>query len=190
MILPIMSINPSDAIALLMADHTAIKALFEAYPALALQRDAHGPKAALVGRICDELSMHGRIEGEIFYPAVRKAIEEDGLLDEAIAGHAGADELIAQLRAMAPGDDLYDARVAVLAECIEHHVKEEEGTMFPRVRNSPIDTQGLGLQMWARRDELMSGPRESDADGFGPPRAWKANGWSPVLQPGAVIATS
>ena len=71
--------------------------------------------------------------------------------------HASARELIAQIGEMDPGDDLYDAKVKVLSEQIEHHVGEEEGEMFPKVRKTRVDLVGLGEQMSARKEELMAG---------------------------------
>jgi hemerythrin-like domain-containing protein len=80
------------------------------------------------------LKVHAQIEEEIFYPAVRAQIDQPDLMDEALVEHAGAKELIAQLETMDSGDDLYDAKVTVLGEHIDHHVEEEEGEMFPRQR--------------------------------------------------------
>ena len=120
-----------DAITLLMADHKAVKTLFKAFDKLTNDDDASEQKEALVQKICDELTVHAQVEEEIFYPAVREAIEDDDLLDEAEVEHATAKDLIAQLQQMLPDDDLYDAKVKVLSEYIDHHVKEEEDEMFP-----------------------------------------------------------
>jgi CO dehydrogenase/acetyl-CoA synthase beta subunit len=76
-------------------------------------------------------------------------------MDEAEVEHAGAKELIAQLEDMEPTDELYDAKVTVLGEQINHHVKEEEGEMFPKVRKSQLDTAALGAKMSKRKVELM-----------------------------------
>ena len=89
-------------------------------------------------------------------PAVRTAIEDDGLMDEALVEHAGAKELIAQLRSADPDDDLYDAKVTVLGEQIGHHVEEEESDMFPRAKGSGIDTMSLGAALLKRNAELSS----------------------------------
>lgn len=144
--------NGHDAIALLTADHKAVKALFVAYARLA--EDDDDRKEALVQRICDELTMHAQIEEELFYPAVRRAIDDDALLDEARVEHTTVKEFIAQLMEMLPDDDLYSAKVKVLAEYVEHHVKEEEDEMFPEVRKADLDTAALGQAMAARKEEL------------------------------------
>lgn len=106
-------------------------------------------------QVCNELKVHAQIEEEIFYPAVRDAIEDDDLLDEAEVEHAGAKDLITQLESMQPGDDLYDAKVTVLGEQIEHHVKEEESEMFPKAKKSKVDVASLGVEMQARKMLLL-----------------------------------
>ena len=145
-----------DAIALLMADHKAVKALFKEFEQLTEQEDADEQKAALVEKICNELTVHAQLEEEIFYPVVREAIDDDSLMDEADVEHASAEDLIAQLEGMSPGDDQYDAKVVVLGEYINHHVEEEEGEMFVKARKSDVDTAALGMELAARKDELKS----------------------------------
>ncbi len=156
-----------DAIALLTADHKKVKGLFGEFKKLVDKEDADAQKAALVAEVCDDLKVHAEIEEQIFYPAVRKAIDDGALMDEALVEHAGAKELIAQLEEMDPEDDLYDAKVTVLGEQIEHHVKEEEGDMFVKAKKAKLDLGALGAQLAKRKSELMaklkgaSAPRKS-----------------------------
>jgi hemerythrin superfamily protein len=96
------------------------------------------------------------LEEEIFYPAARARTDEDDLLDEAAVEHDGAKILVAQIEATAPGMDLYDARVRVLAEQVLHHVEEEEGALFPAVRDSGVDLAALGARMAERKAQLMA----------------------------------
>jgi hemerythrin superfamily protein len=150
-----------DAITLLTADHAKVKKLFKEFVDLKEEDGSAEDKSALVTLICNELKVHTAIEEEIFYPAVRKAIDDGGLMDEALVEHAGAKELIAQLQDMSPDDELYDAKVTVLGEQIQHHVKEEEGEMFPKARKAKVDSEALGVQMAERKAELMA---ETDSD--------------------------
>jgi hemerythrin superfamily protein len=162
-----------DAITLLSADHARVKELFKEFQDLKEEDGSAEDKFELVAQICNELKIHTEIEEEIFYPAVRKAIDDGDLLDEALIEHSAAKELIAQLEEMSPGDELYDARVTVLGEQIEHHVKEEEGEMFPKAKEAKIDGKALGAQMTQRKSELMA---EMESDEEGPnanPRAAK-----------------
>ena len=143
-----------DAIALLTADHKAVKALFKQFEALSEQDDADEEKAALVARICAEIAIHAQVEEEIFYPAVREAIDDDDLMDEADVEHASAKDLIAQLESMSPGDDHYDAKVTVLGEQNDHHVEEEQKEMFAKARKADVDVEALGARIAARKAEL------------------------------------
>jgi hemerythrin superfamily protein len=148
----------TDAIEMLKGDHKAVKALFKKFAALKDDADegSDEEKVAVVRQICDALTVHAEIEEEIFYPAVREAIDDEDLMDEALVEHAGAKELIAQLREMGPEDELYDAKVTVLGEQIDHHVEEEETDMFPKAKKAKVDTDELGAAMAARRDELTA----------------------------------
>jgi hemerythrin superfamily protein len=154
-----------DAIAMLMADHKKVKKLFSDFDKLK-ETGGDEKKSTLVEQICNELKIHTELEEEIFYPAVRKAIEESSLMDEALVEHAGAKELIAQLEEASPSDDLYDAKVTVLGEQIQHHVKEEEGEMFPKAKKAKVDTESLGARMLKRKLALMQemGITKEDAD--------------------------
>ena len=148
--------KPQDAIALLTADHKEAKAMFDKYETLGER--AYAAKKKLATEVCNALTVHTTIEEEIFYPALRTQGKElQDMLDEAEVEHAGAKDLIAQIGAMDPEDDLYDAKVKVLGEQVEHHVKEEEGEMFPKVRKTKLDLAALGEEMQARKDELMAG---------------------------------
>jgi hemerythrin superfamily protein len=154
-----------DAIELLTTDHRNVKALFKRFETLKDEDDSDDEKSEIVARICAELTIHSTIEEEIFYPAVREAIDDQDLMDEADVEHAGAKELIAQLESAEPGDDHYDAKVTVLSEYIDHHVKEEEGEMFPKAKKA-IDTQEIGAELAARKAELAAemGLDEQEAD--------------------------
>lgn len=144
---------PLDAIELLTEDHLKVKSLFEQYDALSDRSLASKRKLAL--QICLELTKHATAEEEIFYPAVRAASRDnEDIVDEAVVEHGSAKELIAQILSMAPGEDLYDAKMKVLSEQIEHHVQEEEGEMFPKARSAKLDLEELGAQISARKAEI------------------------------------
>jgi hemerythrin superfamily protein len=151
----------TDAIALLTADHKAVKALFKRFEDIKDDEDSEDEKQELVQRICAELTVHATIEEEIFYPAVRDAIDDDEIVDEAEVEHASAKDLIMQLEGASPGDEQYDAKVKVLSELIEHHVEEEEGEMFPKAKKA-IDVDAVGVELAARKQELAP-PDEDDA---------------------------
>ena len=142
------------AITLLTEDHAKVRKMFKQFERSHEKMD-DAEKAELVQQICMELTVHAQVEEEIFYPAAREAIEEQDLLDEAEVEHASAKDLISQLQSMEPGDDLYDAKVTVLGEYIDHHVKEEEKEMFPKVRKARLDLEMLAEQIEERKQQAM-----------------------------------
>src|SRR3954453_16761726 len=142
-----------DAIQLLTQDHREVEELFEKFE----KASRDGTKEKIARQICTELKIHAMIEEELFYPALRGKIDDDDL-DEAIVEHDGAKVLINDIEAGAPADHFYDAKVKVLQEEIEHHVKEEEkqdGNMFYQARRTDVDLDALGERMAARKAELM-----------------------------------
>lgn len=157
-----------DAVALLTEDHKTVKKLFKDFDKAAEAEDT-SDKEELVEQICLALKVHMEIEEEIFYPAVRAAIDEDDMLNEAEVEHAGAKDLIAQIQEMASSDPLFDAKVTVLGEYIEHHVGEEETEMFVKAKKAKIDLAVLGDQMNKRKEELMQ-----TIDGMTPPTRAKS----------------
>lgn len=146
------SSTTQDAIALLKADHREVKSMFEQFE----KTEDDAQKATLAQQICAALSVHAQIEEEIFYPAAYEAIEDDDLLDEAEVEHASAKDLIAQIEASQPGEPLFDAKVKVLGEYINHHVEEEESELFPECRSSKMDLKALGARMATRKQKLMA----------------------------------
>ena len=149
-----------DACDLLDADHIAVKHLFVEYArqAVAMPQEP-GDRQALAERICQELTVHAQIEEEIFYPALRQAIDAPQLLDEAQAEHQQAKELIARIQQMRAPDPQMDDLVAELARAIEHHVKEERDDLFTKARAAPgLDLVALAEQLKARQEELMGMP--------------------------------
>jgi hemerythrin superfamily protein len=137
------------ALTLLKQDHQTVDKLFKQ-----ADKAKSSEKANLVATICQELTVHARIEEEIFYPALRDADVESDLLDEADVEHQGIKRLVGELEAMEPGDELYDAKVTVLSEYVKHHVKEEETELFPKARKSSADLDEIGQQLEIRKEEL------------------------------------
>lgn len=141
-----------DAIALLKADHRQAEGWFGQFK----KSRSETRKGKLAEKICGALTVHMKIEEEIFYPAFLVATRDMDLHHEAEVEHAGAKRLIAEIEAMGPGDEYYDAKVSVLSEMVKHHVKEEEqpGGMFAKARKSDMDLDDLGQRMKARKNQL------------------------------------
>ena len=145
--------SPNDATKLLQADHRQIEKWFKEFEAT----NGAKTKARLAEQICTALKVHTQIEEEIFYPASREALpsEREEMVDEAIVEHAAAKALIAEIEAMDVEEELFDAKVKVLQEMIEHHVQEEEKEYFPATRRTEMDMEAIGRQLAERKEELM-----------------------------------
>lgn len=150
--------TPADACSLLDSDHRKVKKLFKEFEPLADSDAKTAPpkRRELADRICLELTVHAQLEEEIFYPALRAAIKADDLLDEAEVEHASAKELIAQIRDGDEGDPKWCAKVIVLGEYIDHHVKEERNEIFVKARAARgLDLVAMRDQLMARKEQLM-----------------------------------
>ncbi len=146
-----------DACDFLDADHKAVKKMFTEYEALAEARgSSKEKKRQLADKICRELTVHTQLEDEIFYPAVRRAIKDKLMMGEAEVEHSSARDLIAQIQELSPDDTLYDAKVLVLGEYVDHHVKEERNEMFPEARASTLDLVKMRDALQVRKEELMA----------------------------------
>jgi len=145
-----------DAIELLKADHRELEGLFRMVEAA--EDRAKGPIAR---NICDALTIHARIEEKLFYPAIREKIADtQDLIDEAVVEHATLKSLIRQIERMRPGEELFDARLKVLEEYVQHHVREEEREILP-LAEGKLDLVELGRRMARMKLRLSRGREEA-----------------------------
>jgi hemerythrin superfamily protein len=142
-----------DAIQLLKADHRQVEEWFEEFE----KSRSDDKKEKLAHKICTALTVHTQIEEEIFYPAYLEATGDDEMHDEAQVEHNGAKNLIAEIEAGKPGENMWEAKVTVLSEMIKHHVHEEEmrDGMFAKAKKSSMDLDDIGMKMARRKKELM-----------------------------------
>jgi len=139
-----------NALTLLKEDHAKVSQLLDKFE----KTDKRVDKKALATQICNELTIHATIEEQLFYPAVREAIDDPDLMNEADVEHASLKQLIARIENSTPKDDHFDAFVIVLGEYVKHHVKEEEGEMFKQVRKSELDLVALGESMTEMKERM------------------------------------
>lgn len=147
-----------DAVELLSQDHRKVEKLFDQFKAMKKsdKQESNGmSRREIVKTACDMLTIHARIEEEILYPVLRKALDETDLLDEALVEHTSAKQLISELESMRANEKLYDAKFTVLGEYIRHHVREEEEELFPKARKAKVDFERLGEQLQQRKQELQ-----------------------------------
>ena len=148
----------ADAIDLLKQDHERVEKAFKEFEKLDRQ-DAEACRRLIAG-VCEALTAHTTLEEEIFYPAVREAIEDEDIMNEAQVEHDSAKMLIEQLENMGPDDPNYHATFTVLGEYVKHHIKEEEEEMFPQAKKTDLDFEDLGARMRERKTELMGSMEE------------------------------
>jgi hemerythrin superfamily protein len=152
------SASTLDAIALLKADHRKVEGLFAQFE----KATGADRKMALAEQVCLELTVHAKIEEDIFYPACRDEIDDD-LWHEALVEHDGAKVLIHEIETSSPEDDFFDAKMKVLSEMVKHHVNEEEkkrGNMFAQAKKAGIDTKALGLRLAEEKKRLTAEYKE------------------------------
>jgi hemerythrin superfamily protein len=152
------------ALDLLKDDHAQVSKLFRQFDRFRKADDSEGMQGCAESA-CRALEIHAQIEEEIFYPALREGADADDPLDEADVEHQHIKELVAQLKDAGPGDDHFAARMTVLKEYVQHHVDEEESTIFSKARKSRCDLVALGERLAARKEEL------GGADAMPPPGA-------------------
>ena len=143
-----------DAITLLKADHRKVEDLFSDFE----EAKTPAQRKKLAQQICLELTVHTKIEEEIFYPAVKGKIEQD-TVTEAYVEHDSAKVLIAEIESTDPKDEYYQSKVHVLSEQIKHHVHEEEKYlrgMFSQAKRADVDLDALGDRLAARKAELTA----------------------------------
>lgn len=148
------------AIELLESQHREVEKLFSQ---LEKAKDAK-KKKALFEELADKLAVHAAIEEHHFYPAVKAKQTEDILL-EAVEEHLAVKRILADLLELSADDDTFDAKIKVLKEQVEHHVEEEEGEMFPKVKKL-LDAEELDAveqEMIAEQEELeeAGNPRQA-----------------------------
>jgi len=149
--------SPDSAVEVLKRDHDEVERLFDQFEDAKDESNTE-LKAQVVAAICSALAIHARIEEEIFYPAMRRDDDAQALVDEAAVEHRTIKDLVTELAAAAPDEALYDARVKVLSEYVKHHVKEEEGELFPLARKAELDLEALGRELLARKEALAATP--------------------------------
>jgi hemerythrin superfamily protein len=137
---------------MLKKDHRKVEELFDQFESA----DDSRSRARIVEETLRELTIHAKLEESLIYPAIREKLDDDDLMDEALEEHHVAHVLINELNRMTPGDERYDAKFTVLGENIKHHVKEEEGTMFPQAEKAELDWEELSRKAMERKEALMA----------------------------------
>lgn len=144
-----------DILQLLHRDHMKVDGLFFQFA----RSEDESEKQSLVEQISLELGLHSKLEEEVVYPEVRDGEEEsETMMDEADTEHHVVKFLLAELGAMKPSDEHYDAKVTVLCELVKHHVEEEEEEIFEKLKNGDADLNELAKKFLERKAALSAKP--------------------------------
>ena len=147
-----------DAIEMLEDQHRDIDVLFDA-----IGEADTGEKAELFAHLVDKLAIHALIKERHFYPVIRDSGSDEIML-ESVEEHLGMKRILGELLDLEPGDDIFDAKLAVLRDEVERHVEREETILFPKVRRlfNQDALEVLAQEMNATQAGLMQAgrPRE------------------------------
>ncbi|OGA66763.1 MAG: hypothetical protein A3G81_10520 [Betaproteobacteria bacterium RIFCSPLOWO2_12_FULL_65_14] len=149
------------ALEMLKEDHAKVQKAFKEFEKL--DREDTETIKKVVETVCEELKVHATLEEEIFYPAVRDAIDDEDIMNEALVEHETAKMLIEQLENMGPDDPNLHATFTVLGEYVKHHVKEEEDEMFAQAKKTDLGFEDLAQRMKERKQELMGATQQEEA---------------------------
>ena len=141
----------SGIIEMLKEDHEKVKGLFEDFESAEGREQAEIAATAIM-----ELEVHADLEEKLIYPAIRKEIEEDEMMNEAVEEHHVVHVLIRELKKLKPKDEVFQAKFKVLGELVKHHIEEEEGEMLPKAQESEIDWEKLETAVMKRREAMIS----------------------------------
>jgi hemerythrin superfamily protein len=135
-----------NALEVLKQDHQKVKGLFqEARHATDISK-----RKDLFNQIDTELEIHAHIEETVFYPAIEDHEELKDMVAEALEEHEEAKSLLEELEELGADSHEFGSKLQQLMEAIEHHVEEEEGEMFPKIREvfeeDELDQLGKDLE--------------------------------------------
>jgi hypothetical protein len=150
-----------DPISMLKEDHSKVKKLFDQFE----NSDDKRTQMQLAKQAIQELKIHAAIEEEIFYPGVKKAVDDEEVMAEAVEEHHVVHFLIKELESQKLDSKVFHAKFIVLAENVRHHIKEEEGEMMPKIKVDESELQDLASRMTERKEELMKNPDSLDTRG-------------------------
>lgn len=159
------SAETAHPIQMLRDDHQKVQHLFEEFD----RTEDMAAKKRLVETALRELTIHATLEEEIFYPTIRKEMDDEDMdiLDEALEEHHVAKMLIGELEGMRHTEKRWEAKFSVLAEMVRHHIREEESEMLPKVEDLDLNMERLAQRMMERKAELQDNPSPSRSTGRG-----------------------
>lgn len=145
-----------NATQMIRQDHKKVEGLFKKFE----QTQGAQAKRRLAENAMTELEVHAALEEEIFYPAVKKEVDDgSSMVQEATEEHQTVKQLISELKRMQGADEEFESQFSQLMQNVQHHVEEEENEMLPKVEESQLDLNSLGQQMAQRKQQMQNSGR-------------------------------
>lgn len=116
---------------LLHTDHETVSTLFQQMEAA----ENTATRERLLGELKEELLVHSQAEDLVFYQPLKESEQARDRILEAAEEHRVVTRLLVELERLSPENERWAARLAVLKEQVEHHVREEEGEIFTMARS-------------------------------------------------------
>jgi len=155
----------SHIIELLQDDHWRVKRAYREFQRLDADRNGDLCES-IVRRTLHELRVHAALEEELIYPVMRPIVSDPEAVDEAEVEHETINLLITQLEAAHAVDEKFSARFVVLCEYVLHHIKEEEGELFPQLKRAKLDWENLCAEFTERREALLTADANDSLTGL------------------------
>src|SRR5205085_5914890 len=147
----VMPSTSNPVLKMLKADHKTVKGLFAEYERVTPRKQQDIAKTTI-----QELEIHAELEEKLIYPAIREGIDDNEVMNEAMEEHHLVHVLIAELKKLEPSDETFKAKFTLLGELVKHHVKGEEGEMFPQAQKAKIEWEELKTEVMGRKEQLMA----------------------------------
>jgi hemerythrin superfamily protein len=145
-----------DVLKFLEDEHDEVKQVFKKL------EQAEGASATrLWNQLKSMLTLHEELEETYFYPQLKEEKNTEDLVLEGYEEHHVMDVLIEEISQLEPSAENWQPKIKVLQENTEHHIEEEEGSLFPKVRKiwDTRKREEVGRQMQQRKTERQKQAR-------------------------------
>jgi len=144
-----------DCFTLLKQDHDEVRQLFKKCES---QGAKEGAKK-MFQELARNIAVHSKLEETLFYPRLENEKAVSDLIEEAYEEHHAVEELLAEMASMSPQDEAWAEKLEELKQNVEHHVKEEEGELFPKAAKiiDKDEAADLGQTMADEKKDMMKG---------------------------------
>lgn len=153
-----------DLFNLLKKDHQEVMGLLEKIKGLSDREPQK--RSELFNQVKMEIVPHMKAEEKAFYPVLLKdkKSKEDAM--EGMEEHHAAEMVLNELIRMSPQEEFWPAKLSVFKEMVQHHIQEEEGTIFKHAREViPHDQMSQIVENFEKEKEKVKGKTAAPTSG-------------------------